>query len=50
MSVDIINSNVFNSNYADYNNIRNQMRELIGEYLYNETASRPVILTVIGEV
>lgn len=50
MSVDIINSNVFNSNYADYNNIRNQMRELIGEYLYRETASRPVILTVIGEV
>ena len=50
MSVDIINSNVFNSNYADYNNIRTQMRELIGEYIYGEIASRPVILTVIGEV
>ena len=50
MSIDIINSNVFNSNYADYNNIRTQMRELIGEYIYGEIESRPVILTVIGEV
>mgnify|MGYP002626340813 CR=1 FL=1 len=50
MTIDIIASNTFNSNYADYNNIRSQIREIVGEYLYKETESRPVILTVIGEV
>ena len=50
MTVDIIKTNTYNSNYADYNNIRTQIREIIGEYLYKETESRPVILTVIGEV
>ncbi len=50
MTIDIIKTNTYNSNYADYNNIRTQIREIIGEYLYKETESRPVILTVIGEV
>ena len=50
MTTDIIKTNTFNSNYADYNNIRTQVREIVGEYLYKETESRPVILTVIGEV
>ncbi len=50
MTIDIIKTNTFNSNYADYNNIRTQVREIVGEYLYKETESRPVILTVIGEV
>ena len=49
-TIDIIKTNTFNSNYADYNNIRTQIREIVGEYLYKETESRPVILTVIGEV
>lgn len=49
-TVDIIKTNTFNSNYADYNNIRTQVREIVGEYLYKETESRPVILIVIGEV
>lgn len=49
-TVDIIKTNTFNSNYADYNNIRTQIREIVGEYLYKGTESRPVILTVIGEV
>lgn len=49
-TIDIIKTNTFNSNYADYNNIRTQIREIVGEYLYKETESRPVILTAIGEV
>lgn len=47
---EVIEKNTFNSSYADYNNIRTGIREEIGNYLYKLTESRPVILTVIGEI
>lgn len=50
ISIDAIIKNTFNSSYADYNNIRNDIREKVGSYIYNETESRPVILITIGEV
>lgn len=50
ISTDIIKKNTFNSAYADYNNIRSETREEIGSYLFKQTESKPVILTVLGEV
>lgn len=49
MSLEIIKSNISN-NYADYNKIRNDIREKIGKYIYKETECKPVILTVIQEI
>ena len=50
ISIEVIEKNTFNSSYADYNNIRTMIREEIGNYLFKQTESRPVILTVIGEI
>ena len=49
ISVSTINENIHN-NYADYVKIRNEIREKIGAYLYKETGSKPVILTVVQEI
>ena len=49
ISIETIKSNVHN-NYADYVKIRNEIREKIGAYLYKETGSKPVILTVVQEI
>lgn len=49
ISIDTIESNIHN-NYADYVKIRNEIREKIGAYLYKETGSKPVILTVVQEI
>ena len=49
ISINTINENIHN-NYADYVKIRNEIREKIGAYLYKETGSKPVILTVIQEI
>ena len=46
---DTLADNVHN-NYADYVKIRNDIREKVGAYLYNETGCKPVILTVIQEI
>lgn len=48
-ATNIIKSNVHNDKYADYTSIRNEMREVVGDYLYSQTESKPVILTVIQE-
>ncbi len=49
LSAKIIEKNT-NPKYADYSNMRNEMREEIGTYLYKETECKPVILTVIQEI
>jgi len=49
ISIETINANIHN-NYADYVKIRNEIREKIGAYLYKETGSKPVILTVVQEI
>ncbi|MBQ3142862.1 MAG: ribonuclease J [Bacilli bacterium] len=49
-AIKIINSNIHNNKYADYSQMRNDMREIVGEILYKETESKPVILTVVQEV
>ncbi len=49
-SLKIINDNIHNERFADYVKIRNDVREQIGDYLFKEIESRPVILTVIQEL
>lgn len=39
-----------NSNYIDYSKVRNSLREKVGNYFYNETECRPMILSVIQEI
>ena len=39
-----------NRNYVDYNNIKNEVREELGRYLYHETECKPMIIAVIQEV
>ncbi|MEG1457488.1 MAG: ribonuclease J [Bacilli bacterium] len=48
-ALDIIKKNT-NERYADYSKIRNDVREIIGSYLFKETECKPVILTVIQEI
>ena len=35
---------------VDYNNIKNEIREKLGKYFYNETECKPMVITVIQEV
>ena len=49
ITIETIKENIYN-NYADYVKIRNEIREKTGAYLYKETGSKPVILTVIQEI
>ncbi|MDD2203284.1 MAG: ribonuclease J [Bacilli bacterium] len=39
-----------NSNYVEYNKIKNAVRDEVGKYLYKETGCKPMIITVILEV
>ncbi len=50
LSYEIIKSNTYSGKYADYAKIRNDIREIVGGYLFKETQCRPVILTVIQEL
>ncbi len=50
ISLEIITNNTHNERYADYQKIRNEIREKVGDYLYKETECRPVLLTVIQEL
>ncbi len=36
--------------YADYSKIKNQIRDQVGKYFYEETESKPVILSIINEI
>lgn len=46
---EIIKSNI-TPTYVDYNLIKNQIREQLGEYLYKETECKPMIIAVVQEV
>ena len=45
----IIERNISN-NFVDYNNIKNEIREELGKYLYHETECKPMIIAVVQEV
>lgn len=36
--------------YADYQKIKNDLREILSKYVFNKTACKPIILTVIQEI
>ena len=52
MCTEIINENnkPDESGKIDYNNIKNEIRDKVGKYYYQETESKPMIITVIQEV
>lgn len=49
ISLNVIERNI-SANYVDYNNIKNEIREELGKYLYHETECKPMIIAVIQEV
>jgi len=52
--IENISSNIIESNskehYIDFNQIRTEIRDRVGKYLYQETECKPMILSVIQEV
>lgn len=49
ISENIIEKNT-TSDYVDYNNIKQEIREHLGKYFYSETESKPMIIAVIQEI
>jgi len=49
ISFEVIKKNI-NNNYVDFNKIKNNIRQNVGQYLYEETECKPMIITVILEV
>jgi ribonuclease J len=49
MSADIINKNISNS-YVDYNKIKTDLRDVLGNFFYNETECKPMVITLINEI
>ena len=51
ISKEVIASNIeYNTKKVDYSKIKNDVRETLGKFFYNETGSKPMIITVIQEV
>lgn len=49
ISLEVIKRNR-TKNYVDYNKIKQEIREELGKYLYNETECKPMIIAVIQEI
>lgn len=49
ISEEIIERNI-SDNYIEYNKIKNEIREELGKYLYQETECKPMIIAVVQEV
>jgi len=49
ISLEVIQENI-KPNYVDFNKIKAGVRDKLGKFLYRETESRPMIITVIQEV
>ena len=50
ISHEIIKNIVTGSNNVDFNLIKQEIREKLGKYFYNETDCKPIIITVIQEI
>ncbi len=51
LCVEIIKKNIKdNSTRVDYSNVKNDVREKLGQFFYERTESKPMIITVIQEV
>ena len=49
ISIEVIEHNSTDT-YVDYNKIKQEIRERLGNYFYSETESKPMIIAVIQEV
>ena len=49
ISLKIINDNISN-NFVDYNKIKNDLRDKLGKFLFEETECKPMIITIINEI
>ena len=49
-SMELIEKNIQNSKYIEYNKLKMILREKIGKYLYDETECKPMIITVFQEI
>ena len=49
ISLDVINRNI-TPEYVDYTNVKTQIREELGKFLYRETECKPMIIAVVQEV
>ena len=49
ISLSIIERNI-SPNYVEYNKIKNEIREELGKYLYEETECKPMIIAVVQEI
>lgn len=50
VSREVIKNNVIGCEKVDYNLIKQEIREKLGKYFYQETECKPIIITVIQEV
>ncbi len=51
ISREVIASNIeYKSKKVDYTKIKNEVRESLGKFFYDETGSKPMVITVIQEV
>ena len=50
LCVDLINKNIDNPKYVEYNKLKTVMREHLGKYLYKETECKPMIITIFQEI
>ena len=39
-----------NDNRVDYSKIKNDVRDVLGKFFYEETESKPMIITVVQEI
>ena len=49
ISAEIINKNI-SSNYVDYSKIKTELREVLGNFFYEETECKPMVITMINEI
>lgn len=49
ISLSVIERNIID-NYVEYNKIKNEIREELGKFLYQETECKPMIIAVVQEV
>ena len=50
ISLQVIKNNIVSGNKVDYNVIKQDLRDTLGKYFYQETECRPIIITIIQEV
>ena len=50
ISREVIENNIEAYKRVDYSKIKNDVRDVLGKYFYQETEAKPMIITVIQEI